>query len=212
MYVHAAFAIDEAAALEFAGRIGFGQLTAFDGARPIGVHLPFLLTGAAGAVRIEFHVARGNAIAALADGRAEMLLTITGPDSYISPDWYVSKEQVSTWLYEAVHLTGPVRRLGSAETLGHVDRLTAKFETWLLPKPPWTSRKLSEQRRAMLLGGIIAMEMQVTRIEGQRKLNQHKSDADHLAIARALEGSGCPPDREIAAAMRGLRPGLDYGP
>ena len=56
-----------------------------------------------------FHVARGNPLAALADGTSHWLLAVNGADAYVSPDWYVSPDQVPTWLYQAVHLTGPVR-------------------------------------------------------------------------------------------------------
>ena len=34
------------------------------------------------------------------------LMAVNGADAYVSPDWYVSPDQVPTWLYQAVHLTG----------------------------------------------------------------------------------------------------------
>ena len=42
----------------------------------------------------------------LADGKSSWLLRVNGADAYVSPDWYVSPDQVPTWLYQAVHLTG----------------------------------------------------------------------------------------------------------
>jgi len=53
-----------------------------------------------------FHVARNNPLAKLADGKSQWLMAVTGADAYVSPDWYVSPDQVPTWLYQAVHLTG----------------------------------------------------------------------------------------------------------
>ena len=68
-----------------------------------------------------FHVARHNPLVKLADGTSSWLLAVTGADAYVSPDWYVSPDQVPTWLYQAVHLTGTVRPLSDDE-LGAADR------------------------------------------------------------------------------------------
>ena len=52
-----------------------------------------------------------NALAKLADGTSSWLMAVNGADAYVSPDWYVSPDQVPTWLYQAVHLTGTVRTI-----------------------------------------------------------------------------------------------------
>jgi transcriptional regulator len=58
-------------------------------------------------VRVELHVARANPIHELtAPAGRPALLTCTGPDAYISPNWYGVPNQVPTWTYTAVHLTG----------------------------------------------------------------------------------------------------------
>ena len=84
------------------------------------------------------------------------------------------------------------------------DRLAAKFEAWLAPKPPWTSAKVTPARRNALLQAIVAIEMDVATIEGSFKLNQTKSEADRAAIARAL-ASGDAAAQTIAARMRALQ-------
>ncbi len=210
MYIHPKFAIGEGEALDLAGRVGFGLLTAHDdGGLPMAVHVPFVFTARQpGEVRLACHVARNNAIATLADGQRPFLFGVTGPDTYISPDWYHSRDQVPTWLYEAVHFTGTLRQLPTEGYLAHVDALSAEFEQRLLPKKPWLSAKMPPERLAMMLRGIVALEMTVTRIEGQRKLNQHKSDADYLAIATALAGSPDAKAQTIARMMHELRPDL----
>jgi len=42
------------------------------------------------------------------------------------------------------------------------------------------------------------------------KLNQHKSDTDHIAVARALRDQSDPSARAIAARMLALKPHLTY--
>jgi hypothetical protein len=63
------------------------------------------------------------------------LMTVNGADAYVSADWYASPDQVPTWLYQAVHLTGCVEVLPDHELGPHLEMLAAKFEGWLAPKP-----------------------------------------------------------------------------
>ena len=110
MYTPPPFKPDRAASLAFAEARGFGLVCAWDGAKPIASSLPFYLSFANdGTPRALFHVARHNPLVKLADGTSSWLLAVNGADAYVSPDWYVSPDQVPTWLYQAVHLTGPVR-------------------------------------------------------------------------------------------------------
>ena len=136
MYTPPMFKSDRAASLAFAETRGFGTMCAWDGKKPIASPLPFYLDYADdGTPRALFHVARNNPLIALADGASSWLLVVNGADAYVSPDWYVSPDQVPTWLYQTVHLTGRARRLSDDELIAQIDALSAKFEDWLLPKP-----------------------------------------------------------------------------
>jgi N-acetyl-gamma-glutamyl-phosphate reductase len=147
MYTPPMFKPDRAASLAFAEARGFGTACAWDGRKPTGSAVPFYLSYAAdGTPMALFHVARHNLLVKLADGTSPWLLAVNGSDAYVSADWYVSPDQVPTWLYQAVHLTGPVRTLSDDELAMQVDTLSAKFENWLLPKRPWTSAKVTAPR------------------------------------------------------------------
>jgi transcriptional regulator len=207
MYVPPMFKPDRAASLAFAETRGFGTATAWDGRRPIGSPLPFYLTYAAdGTPMAWFHVARHNPLAKLADGASSWLLAVTGSDAYVSADWYVSPDQVPTWLYQSVHLTGPVRMLSDDELAAQIDTLSAKFENWLLPKKPWTSAKMTAPRLDALKKGIVGFVMTVEEVDGSFKLNQHKSEADYAAVASALAARPDAGSQEIAGLMRQTRP------
>ncbi len=52
--------------------------------------------------------------------------------------------------------------------------------------------------------------MTVEEVEGSFKLNQHKSDVDHAAIASALLQRHDEAAQTIAKEMVALRPQLDY--
>src|SRR5271167_3054205 len=203
MYTPPPFKPDRSASLGFAQARGFGTVCAWDGNKPIASTVPFILTSSDdGTPLAAFHVARGNPLAGLADGSSSWLLAVNGADAYVSADWYLSPDQVPTWLYQAVHLTGPVRKMSDSELGPHLDALSAKFENWLLPKPPWTSSKMTAARLDALKKAIVELVMTVEEVEGSFKLNQHKSDADYAAVAGALAAQVDAGARHIAGLMR----------
>jgi transcriptional regulator len=207
MYTPPPFKSDRAASLAFAEARGFGTICAFDGSKPIASVLPFYLSYASdGTPCALFHAARGNPLAKLADGASSWLLAVNGADAYVSADWYVSADQVPTWLYQSVHLAGPVKKLSDDELAAQVDTLSAKFENWLAPKKPWTSAKMTAARLEMLKKAIVGFVMVIEEVEGSFKLNQHKSEADYAAVADALAAQFDPGSREIARLMRETRP------
>jgi transcriptional regulator len=211
MYTPPLFKSDRAASLAFAEVRGFGTVCVWDGGKPIASALPFVIDHAAdGTPRLAFHVARNNPLAKLADGRTSWLMAVMGADAYVSPDWYVSPDQVPTWLYQAVHLTGPARTMTEVELGAHVDDLSAKFENRLAPKPPWKSSKMTAGRLEAMKKAIVGLVMTVQDIEGSFKLNQHKSEADFAAIANAMARQLDPAARTIGQLMVAQRPELDY--
>jgi transcriptional regulator len=201
------FKSDRAASLAFAQTRGFGLACAWDGTKPVASSLPFYLTFADdGTPRAAFHVARHNPLIKLADGTTSWLLAVSGADAYVSPDWYVSPDQVPTWLYQVVHLTGTVRTLSDDELAEQIETLSAKFEGRLLPKKPWVSSKMTAGRLEAMKKAIVGMVMTVDVIEGSFKLNQHKSDADYTALTEALATQPEADSRVIAGLMREARP------
>jgi transcriptional regulator len=211
MYTPPMFKPDRAASLAFAEARGFGTVCAWDGTRPIASSLPFYLFYADdGSPHAAFHVARGNPLLRLADGKSRWLMAVTGSDAYVSPDWYASPDQVPTWLYQAVHLSGAVRIMTEHELGPHLDALSARFESWLAPKPPWTSAKMTAGRLDAMKTAIVGLVMSVDEVEGSFKLNQHKSDVDFVAIASALMQRHDEAARTIGKQMVALRQHLDY--
>ena len=153
-----------------------------------------------------FHVARHNPLIKLADGTTSWLLAVNGADAYVSPDWYVSPDQVPTWLYQAVHLTGPVRAMSDDELAAQIEALSAKFEERLLPKKPWLSSKMTAGRLEAMKKAIVGLEMTVEEVEGSFKLNQHKSEADYAAVAGSLATQADAGAQQIAHLMKQARP------
>jgi len=203
------FRIEEERALEFAGRRGFGVIVAADTSGPRASHVPFVLAEREGQTIVQIHFTAKNPLVELADGVRRFLLIVAGDDAYVSNDWYASRDNVSTWLYEAVHLSGVAHLRGHDENRGHGDALLAVAES-RLPKQPWNLAQMEPGKRESMLAAIRVVDLVVDQIEGQAKLNQHKSDADHVAVANQLARSGESGHRRLAQKMRALRPGLGY--
>jgi transcriptional regulator len=103
-----------------------------------------------------------------------------------------------------------VRKLSDEELAVQIEVLSAKFEAWLAPKPPWTSSKMTAGRLDAMKKAIVGLVMNVEGVEGSFKLNQHKSDADHAGIASALMRQQDDAAQKIGKQMVALRPELDY--
>ena len=210
MYTPPAFKVQHPAlALAFAAARGFGLMVSCDGGRPLASPVPFLIEERPGkGPRVTFHVARPNPLAALAEKRGTWLMAVSGADAYVSAAWYASPDQVPTWLYETVHLSGPVAVVPAEHARAHLDALTSRFEQGIAD--PWTTDKVTPDRLQQLMRAIVVIEMLVEDIEGKFKLNQHKNDADHVAIASQLLAQADPAAQTIAARMVALRPQLMY--
>jgi transcriptional regulator len=203
------FRIEESRALAFAADRGFGAIVAADERGPRASHVPFVIQQRDDRVIVQIHLTARNPLVELADGNRRFLLIVSGDDAYISNDWYASRDNVSTWLYEAVHLSGVAHLRARDENRGHGDVLLAVSEA-RLPKQPWDLAQMEPAKRESMLASIRVIDLVVDQIEGQAKLNQHKSDADHVAVANQLARAEDSGSRRLAERMRALRPGLDY--
>jgi transcriptional regulator len=203
------FAWDPEGALDFAASRGFGLFVAAGQTGPVGSHLPFTLARTGDTVTVHFHLAANNELGRYADGKTRMMLAVWGPDAYVSNDFYATPDHVSTWLYEAVHLSGIAHAREPEHNRSHGDQLLERFEADLLPKRPWKLDDMEPTKREAMLRGILVIEMSVDKVEGQRKLNQHKSEAEYASVINHLSKGQEPSARAIASKMLDLRPHLE---
>jgi transcriptional regulator len=207
MYIPPAFVMDTDRALGLLQERAFGTfVVSNDAGLPVAVHIPFLATrhGDDG-FRVELHVARANPLHRLVgDGSRPALLSCLAADAYISPDWYGLPDQVPTWSYAAVHLSGVAFCLPASETRAHLDRLSAEFERRLAPKPPWTAGKMDPARLEAVMRAIVTIELLVpsTGIEAQAKLIQHKAATARQGAIAGLQARRDARSIEVAGLMQ----------
>lgn len=179
-------------------------ITLIDG-KMEGNHVPVVFDperGAHGAVR--FHLAGTNPSVKALDGQREAMLVFTGPDAYVSPDWYEQESRVPTWNYAAVHLWGKPVSMGDDELCRQIDDLTSSQETRIPGKPPWTSGKMPEGLYQRMRGAIVGFDMLVERLDAKWKMSQNKRKVDRVGIASALTALGGDQRREVSAIMTSL--------
>ncbi|AML51104.1 FMN-binding negative transcriptional regulator [Falsihalocynthiibacter arcticus] len=166
--------------LGFARERGFGTLAINGEDGPLLAHIPFLISD--DGKTVELHLVRSNPIARALSNPAQAVVSVAGPDSYISPDWYEIDEQVPTWNYISVHLRGTLEKLEATELRAHLDRLSAANEARLLPKTPWKADKMSPEPLEKMMRMIVPCRMTIENIDGTWKLGQNKpTDARHAA-------------------------------
>lgn len=149
-----------------------------------------------GEVALDFHLSRGNALAPYVVQGFRAVALATGPDAYVSPDWYGSDDQVPTWNYVSTEAEGLVAPLSDAEFVALLEDLSAQEEACLAPKRPWTRQKMSPGRFETMMRGIIGCRLAVERLEGTFKLSQNKTDAERAGVVAALG------DHPMAGLMR----------
>ena len=187
--------------LSFARERGFGTLIVSVQNRPLISHIPFLLAEDGSAV--EFHLVRSNPIVRAAKEPIGAVLAVSGSDGYVSPDWYGTEDQVPTWNYVAVHISGTLSDRPADTLKDLLDRQSAFFEEKLLPKPPWTTDKMSPDALHKMMRVIVPFRMEISGIEGTWKLNQNKPEDARLRAADSMEAAGVGSDvSDLVQLMR----------
>ncbi|MBB3033478.1 FMN-binding negative transcriptional regulator [Alteriqipengyuania lutimaris] len=177
-------------------QIGFGMvfLTTPDGPRV--AHTPLLSTGD-GAV--QFHLARNNALSPHLAG-ATALVTVNGPDAYVSPRWYADRDTVPTWDYVALEMEGRVRQMDAEGLEAFLHAVIAKHEG-RIGGEEWSAGEASEVTWTRLFRGIVGFELEVEAWRPTLKLSQKKSAPERETIAAGQDAQG---KGAIATLMRGI--------
>ena len=190
---------DTQIALDFAVERSFGTLAVSSDGAPLLSHVPFLLN--ADRTEAQLHLVRSNPICRAAKEGCAARIAVTGPDGYVSPDWYGAEDQVPTWNYIAVHLTGRLEPLPEDALEPMVAAQSAFFEG-RLDKTPWTMDKVSEDLLAKFWRMILPFRFVIEEVDSTFKLNQNKSDDVRLRAADGVEEGIGAELAQLAAWMR----------
>ncbi len=182
---------DRDAMLAFVAERSFATLVGQVDGSLVVAQAPVLVDGE----RLLLHLSRANPL-----GRAmpvRVVAIVTGPDTYVSPDWYATLDGVPTWSYLSVELEGALEAIDDeVSLLALLDRQSAAYEQRIPNKRPWTTDKLPPALLAAKLKGIIGATLAIESIRGTRKLSQNKTEADRAGVIAALG------EHPVAALMK----------
>jgi transcriptional regulator len=167
--------------------------------------IPFVLdeTGADGRGVLRGHLARPNAQWRDCVAGCEALVVFQGPEHYVSPGWYPTKQEthkvVPTWNYAVVQVRGRAVAIEDPAWLhAQVRALTTMMEDGRTE--PWAVDDAPADFVAAQLRGIVGLEIAIEAIEGKWKASQNRSEADRAGVVAGLGDE----QTESASAMAAL--------
>jgi len=158
-------------------------------------HLPFMLDRSRGTCgSLVTHVAKANPVWQLIHENTDSSLIIfQGANTYITPSWYVSKQEhgkvVPTWNYAVVHVYGVPKAWTDMDWLHqHVNTVTDAYEAQQ-PKP-WKVNDAPQEYIDQMTQGIVGIEIPIERIIGKWKVSQNRNEADRQGVIDGLRAKG----------------------
>jgi len=167
-------------------------------------HIPLHLSDDAAPFGIlRGHVARANPMWSDYAKDVEVLAVFQGPDAYITPSWYATKQEtgkvVPTWNYAVVHAYGTLRVINDAVWVRtQLEALTAHNEAAFAK--PWAVSDAPLDFTEKLIEAVVGIEIVVTRLSGKWKVSQNQPSQNQVGVIKGLNER----DQREAAAMAGL--------
>jgi transcriptional regulator len=161
-------------------------------------HVPMLrATLEDGTQVLRGHIARANAVHRELAADSPVLVIFSGPQAYITPSWYPSKQEhgrvVPTRNYSVAHVHGRIRFIDEAASLQElVERLTDRHEA---PRAtPWQVSDAPVDYIERMLSAIVGFEIRIEAIEGKFKQSQNRDARDRAGVAAGLARVATPGD------------------
>jgi transcriptional regulator len=190
---------DHSDAVEFMRANPFAILISSTHDGPFATHLPVLVSAPEGHVVIRGHVAKANPHWRHLEQNPACMTIFHGAHAYVSASNYVTRENVPTWNYGAVHVYGNARIFASPEDLqGVLHQLIGTFEPAYADQ--WAT--FTEAYRERMLSHIVGIEIAVTKIEAKFKLSQNRTKEEQANVITSLEKSE---DTAISGVSRLMR-------
>lgn len=151
--------------------------------------VPFVLAETPQGDVLRAHMARTNDQFASLRTADEALVIFQGPEAYITPAWYATKQEhgkvVPTWNYVVVQARGRPRVIDEpAWLLAQIHQLTERQEAG---RPdPWSVADAPADYVAAQLRAIAGLEIPVSRIEGKWKASQNQPEANRRGVVDGL--------------------------
>ena len=201
MYIPKAFGFDDMAEkISFMKRYSLATIITNIGSLPVATMLPFVIDERSGSITLRSHFAAANEQAKHIEANIS-LVVFAGPHAYISPAHYQKQESVPTWDYITVHAYGKATILHDLPSKKKMLEQMISFYDDNYHQQ-WNS--LPGKFIAGMIQGIVAFELDVSSLLGQKKLSQNKTNAERKSITDKLERSNNTLEKELADYIKEL--------
>lgn len=195
---------DEPEIVDFIRKNAFATLISQVDGKPWATHLPFVLgKSKSGEPVLSGHLAKANQQWKSISENEDVLVIFQGPHAYISSSWY-NHENVPTWNYLAVHVSGKIRLIEGEELMDHLRSLTDIYEEGRPNRVRVES--MNETYVARQLSALVGFEIKIEEVKASAKLSQNRDDVNYHNIVEKLEESEFPLDKGVASEMKKRRP------
>lgn len=180
---------DELKCIELIKRFPFASLIVQTEQGVDAHHLPLVLQSDGEQLKLLGHIAKANPLWKQLTDKAQVLITFQGPNAYISPNWYPSKQRdgkaVPTWNYVTVHVRGELAfQHQDTDKRAMLDALTAQLEA--NQTEPWQLSDAPEAYVTKMLAAIVGFEIKVQSIEGKWKISQNQAIENQQGVVTGL--------------------------
>ncbi len=150
------------------------------------------------------HVARANPVWQEYHPQQQVLAIFTGPQHYISPAWYPTKQEhgrvVPTWNYTQVQVKGPMQIHQDKAWLRQLlDEMTAVQESSV--GADWQLNDAPPDYVEKVMGALVGIEIAVVDIQGKWKLSQNQPEENKAGVVVALEDLNTTTAKALQIAM-----------
>lgn len=201
MYIPKAFVFDDQAEkIAFMKQYSFAAIVTNIDSTPVATMLPFVINERDGKIFLQAHFSAVNEQAKYIENNTSLVI-FSGPHAYISPEHYDKRESVPTWNYITVHAHGRSTILHDDVSKKMIlEEMIAFYDSGY--KEQWDD--LPEKYIAGMLKGIVAFELEVSSLTGQKKLSQNKNQQERNKIIHQLERSNNSIEKELAVYIKEL--------
>jgi transcriptional regulator len=168
-------------------------------------HIPLHLiqeTGQYGT--LQGHVARANPVWSDLVNDVEALVIFQGPNSYVTPSWYPTKQEhgkvVPTWNYVTVHAYGALRVIDDPTWVkNQLELLTTQQEASF--DKPWAISDAPVEFTDKMINAVVGIEILITKLIGKWKASQNQPASNQAGVVQGLESLGRSEAIELAAVV-----------
>ena len=146
------------------------------------------------------HTAKANY--QMNDISENVLVIFPGAHKYISSSWYESDQSVPTWSYLSVHVYGRIKLLEDRESKIRIVKETVEYFEG--KDSTYKLENLKEKYFGNLLNGITAFKIEISEIEGKKKISQNHSEERQNLVINQLEKMQDTDSKLIADKMKEL--------